>query len=199
MDSQGREIALDKLDLNLTSGYLTRHCDGLVGRNGKRAVNECPAKMTKRSSVDRSTTSSRNLQKMLQFRLAGWIFHFCVLCAKKSIDFLHCKCLQSYHTTKISPSPRSLFDDRYHCLLPGIDFVPRNVGATVTKVDLQNLLVNSSSNAIPPTDPSNSPITKSFRRKCHSDTPNLRFTRKDPTSPVIRAPCQEKGRRKIGS
>ena len=53
MDSQGQGIALDRLDFNLTSGYLTRHCDGLVGRNGTRAVNECPGKMTKSASVDR--------------------------------------------------------------------------------------------------------------------------------------------------
>jgi hypothetical protein len=202
MDSQGRGIALDKLDFNLTSRYLTRHCDGLMGGNGPGRVNECPAKMTKRASVDRPRRRAI-FKKMLRFRLAGWIFHFCVLCAKKSIDFLHSPNVYIRITPQGSHIPLIVFSttviSTYHCLLLGIEFVPRNVGATITKMDLQNLLVNSSSNAIPPTDPSNGPIAKSFRRKRHSDTPNLKFNRKDPTSPVIGAACQKKGTRKVGS
>ena len=201
MDSQGRGIALDKLDFNLISGYLTRHCDGLVGRKGQEGGECCPAKMTKRSSVDRPRRRAicKNCCNS-DWRDGFSIFACCVRKSRSTFCIAnvyiritpqrsHCL-LIVFLKTEIST---------YHCLICGVKFVPRNVGTTITKMDLQNLLVDSSSNAIPPTDPSNSPIPKSFRRKRHADTSNLKFNRKDPTSPVIRAPCQKKGRRKIGS
>ena len=177
MDSQGQGIALDRLDFNLTSGYLTRHCDGLVGRNGTRAVNECPGKMTKSASVDRPRRRAICKKCCHSDWRDGFSIFAC--CVRKSRSTFCIANVSSRITPQRSHRLLIVFStteiSTYHCLLPGIDFVPRNVGATITKMDLQNLPVDSSSNAIPPTDPGNSPITKSFRRKCYSDTLNLKF------------------------
>jgi len=118
-------------------------------------------------------------KQMFQSRLAEP--DFSIFCTKSSTfaaisefeDVYNC-----IHIIAISPPPHNLLREEisthYH-LLSRVKRTRRNVGATVSKMDLQILSVSSNSTAIPSTNPTNHPIIKSFRGKRHSHTVEFKF------------------------